>query len=477
MYLNTDFLAQCFELGLQEIFYDHCAHHMCRKPTKMTKLACGASELEGPTRWDSIIISRHCVATTLFAHNATYRVSIAYIRPRSSCDCSDQTFLTYCSSQLSYFNRFGIMAPFPGTHSLSTLSGFVYPTRCSTHLHPTETASHSSRPVNTSLDETIPRMTHKAGTTSQQAQTGASQTQSPTRANTPTSAPGQVINPTKTWHASASGHPSITSILSTTLTPTHSSTPSNSLVGDSNVPSTTSAPTVSSPALTDHTSTKVGFAFLGAVLLIVAGLCVFFFGLPKYREHRVTRRAHKVAQVVQRQWRDWIKIDPEKPWFATLGRGMELPEVQQPTRISSTSSTVLQDDSVRSPPRESRPTTAASWPLRSRLSSTAPAGLPPPGSLASPYFRSASPSPQHDPMHSYETYRNDISQVYTRPDLRGDLNRSSAVVIGVEDAKVLHMRSVSPDEVKITKSGVRPVSLVASIGGYTEDGFEEVNFT
>jgi hypothetical protein len=390
------------------------------------------------------------------------------------------------------------MAPFSGIHSLSTLSDFVYPTRCSTHLHSTKTDPRGSRPENTSLDEaipkmthkagttsyqaqttsldeTIPKMTHKAGTTTHQAQTIASQTQSQTRANTLRSVPGQVIKPTETQHAAASGRPSITSVPSTTSTSTHSSAPSNSLLGDSNGPSTTSVPDLTSPALTDHISTKIGFAFLGAVLLIAAGLCVFFFGLPKYQKYQLTRRTRKETQVVQRQWWVWIKVDREKPRFATLGRGIELPEVQQTTRISTSSSAVLQEDAAMSPLPASRPTTGESWPLRSRLVSTAPVGRSLPGSMSSPVSGSGPSSTQHDRMRSWETYRTDFSQLYARSDVPSDPRRSPTVIIGVESAKVVRMRSASPDKVKITKSGVRPVSLVASIGGDTDDGFEEVN--
>lgn len=368
------------------------------------------------------------------------------------------------------------MAPLSVFHYFGSLGGFAYPTRCSTPAHSTETGSHNSQVTPCPLDETIPKMTHTVKASSRPTQTSEFSDRQETHANTLTTVLGQVPSLTETRHAAASNPSAVVTTASTTLAATHSSSPSNSLLSDTNLPSMTPAPPHSSLTLTDYTSTKIGLAFLGAVLLIAAFLCAFIFGLPKYCEYMANRRARNEAQVAQQKWWDWIKADHAKPWISVGSREIELPQMQH---LSATSPAVLEDVAAMSPLRVSSEASVGSWPLRSVNSQSAPLqpsismSFPTP-SLGLTHLRSPSFGSRHDPMRSYETYKNDFHQVYARSNRANNPYHSPTVVMGLEDAKVVRMRSASPDVVKITKSGALPLSFVASIGGNTDDGFGEV---
>ncbi|KAF2450138.1 hypothetical protein P171DRAFT_479251 [Karstenula rhodostoma CBS 690.94] len=366
------------------------------------------------------------------------------------------------------------MAPLSGVQSFSTLSGFVHPTRCSKHRHSTETGSHHSSSTPSSIVKTTPKIMSSAKTSPRPVQTGGFILDG-TRAATPTTMLGPATNPTETRHAAAS-HLTVTPA-STTLAATHPSSPVNSLLGNAEAPSPTPDPTVASTALTHHVSTKIGLAFLGVVLLVAASLWVFFFGSPKYRRYLANCRARKEAQAGQRQWWDWIKADRQKPWVPARSWETQLPQTQH---LSRRSSAVLHDIAAMSPLRASGTTTVDSWPLRSvprqsaHIQPSISMTFPTP-SLGSIDPRSASFGTRHDCMRSYETYRSNVHQVYTHSDQLTNPYQSPTVFMGAEDARVVRLQSASPEVVQITKSRVRRVSYVASIGDDTDDGFEEVN--
>ncbi|KAF9729237.1 hypothetical protein PMIN01_12927 [Paraphaeosphaeria minitans] len=261
---------------------------------------------------------------------------------------------------------------------------------------------------------------------------------------------------------------------STTLANTHSPSALNSLHGDINLPSATSTPAEASPDLTEHTSTKISLAFLGVILLILACLWIFFFGLPKYRKYLAKGRARRKTQASQRQWWDWIKVDREIPV-----RSQSF-EVRQVRHLSETS-TVLEEVAAMSPLRASGATTVGSWPMRSAPHQLGPVDLStamsfPPLSLSSPHPQSTPSGARHNRMRSYETYKNDLHQVYRHSDesdqFRNPYN-SPTIFMGVEDAKVVRMQSASPDQVVVAKKEVRRFSFEYSIGDKADDGFEK----
>lgn len=368
---------------------------------------------------------------------------------------------------LSFFHWSNGMTPLSEIHSSSTLSGFIYRTRCHTHSLSSETGSHHPTPTSYSLHESIPKMTHTETSPSKSEHTMGASTRQGTPASTHTSVPGKSIVPTSVRQSMTLATNVFSTAASTTLSTRPSSLPTNSLQGDSSLPTTPPAPTPESPDLMDHASTKIALAFLGLLLLIVVCLWFAFFGLPWCREYLAKRKLRKDAQADQCQWWDWIKTDRENPWVPALIQHSETREMHH---LSKMSSAVLEEQNTGSSSQSSGPRTVGSWPLRSAAAQGTPQNVSMPVATLRPSVgsfnsRSTTVNSRDDRMYYFSTYKSDIEQIHRRSeqsDQSGDPYNSPTVFIGLRDARAVCMHSASPDMVDVRKSEVARFSYASS---------------